>query len=51
MSNRSKAVHREEHELVVPDVCVQGPTMRENDWRAFAPFLVENLSAIRSRDE
>src|ERR1051325_2539372 len=49
-SDATKSVLREEQHLPVPRVGIERPAVREGNYRAFAPVLVENLRTVFRRD-
>jgi hypothetical protein len=53
MRDHAKAVAKKEHQLIVPVVSAQGPTVMKHDWLGipWAPVLVENVSAVSGGDE
>jgi len=48
--DRAVTMGRDEHQLVVPRVGVQRPTMTEDDRLAGSPVLVEQFGAVSRRD-
>src|SRR6185312_12494447 len=51
MSDDAVAAQHEEHQLGVPVVGTQRPTVMEHERLTSSPILVEDLRAVRGRDE